>query len=434
MKMKIRKGRPGLICWRTIVLPCMILWHGALAQTTFDISSFGAVGDGRTVNTGSIQKAIDRAYASGGGTVVIPPGRWMTGKIFLRSNIVLDISPDAILLAAPGPVYGEPEGSIPALIYGKDLEKIAISGGGVIEGKTGITRERGEGLGRRLVGLERCRDVRITDITLTHGGGCTMLLHSIDGLEIGHVKLLSFFSQDPDGGGEGKDGVNLDGSSNVWVHDSEFRGSDDAFAFKARESGFLTTSENIKVERCVFASRSSNAIQFGSETNADFRNIEVTDCRIEHSGKAGISISMNDGHTIENITFRNISLRNTCTPIYLSITNRKGIGTIRNITFENIIATDIRQIEEYSRRSPHGFWVAAVNGLKESRIKNLLFKGIELNYQGGIRERAENIRPPDPVPDYQPRQMGMRPASGFYHNPAGADDRQRPPRAATPPR
>jgi polygalacturonase len=226
-----------------------------------NIQEFGAIGDGKSINTNAIQTAIDRAHTEGGGKVYFPSGQWMTGKIFLKSNVELDISPKAILLAAPGPIYGEPEGSIPSLIYGNQLENITITGGGVIEGKTGIIRDRGKGFGRRLIGLERCKNVKISNLTITHGGGCTLLLHSLDSLEIGHVKVLSFYDYDPEGG-EGKDGVNLDGCSNVWIHDCEFRGSDDAFAFKARRSGFRTNSENIKLERCIFASRTSNAIQY----------------------------------------------------------------------------------------------------------------------------------------------------------------------------
>ena len=382
-------------------------------EMTINVQNLGAVNDGKTVNTKVIQTAIDKVHNAGGGTVYFPPGQWMTGKIFLKSNITLDISPKATLLAAPGPIYGKPEGSITSLIYGNQLENITITGGGTIEGKTGITRDRGKGLGRRLVGLEKCKNVKITHLTITHGGGCTILLHSLDNLNIEHVKVHSFYNHDPDGG-DGKDGVNLDGSRNVKIFDCEFLGSDDAFAFKARTSGFRTISENIIIERCVFSSRTSNAIQFGSETHADFRNITIKDCRIEHAGKAGIGITMNDGHIIENITYKNITMRNVCTPFYIGVTTRNGVGQIRNIRLENIKCSDISSNPKYSSRSPEGYWVSTINGLAEMPVENIVFQDVSLHYKGGVNKKAENIKPPDPAPDYQPRRLGLRPASGFY--------------------
>lgn len=181
----------------------------------------------------------------------------------------------------------------------------------------------------------------------------------------------------------------------------------------------MTLSENIIIERCLFSSRTSNAIQFGSETHADFRNILIKDCRIEHAGKAGIGITMNDGHVIENITFRNIMMKKVCTPFYISMTKRNGIGKIRNINFDNIECTDISPDSQLSARSPHGYWTSTINGLSEMHIENIVFKNVSLHYKGGINKKAESISPPDPPVDYQPRKLGIRPASGFYLRHAG---------------
>jgi len=85
-------------------------------NSNLNVLDCGAIGDGITINTVVIQKAIDSVNVLGGGTVYFPAGEWMTGKIFLKSNITLDISPKATILAAPGPIYGQPEGSITSLI------------------------------------------------------------------------------------------------------------------------------------------------------------------------------------------------------------------------------------------------------------------------------------------------------------------------------
>ena len=214
-----------------------------LASNTFDIRDFGAVSDGKIDNTDAINKAIVAANTARGGTVLFPAGQWMSGKIFMKSNVTLNISEGATLLAAPGPIYGEPEGSLSALIWGDGLENVTITGG-VIEGKTGITRDREpSGVGHRIIGLQRCKNVKITNVSLRHGGGTTLHLRSIDGLELVNMKVESFWSRDPNGGGDGRDGAILNGCRNVRVYDSVFKGSDDAFSFKARESSLKTVSE-----------------------------------------------------------------------------------------------------------------------------------------------------------------------------------------------
>jgi hypothetical protein len=102
-------------------------WTMISAQNlTINMQDFGATGDGKIINTEKIQSAIDKVHSQGGGVVYFPAGEWMTGKIFLKSNVTIDISPEATLLAAPGPIYSEPKGSIESLIYGDQLENIGI--------------------------------------------------------------------------------------------------------------------------------------------------------------------------------------------------------------------------------------------------------------------------------------------------------------------
>src|SRR5690348_14537205 len=70
------------------------------AATTFDIRDFGAKGDGAAKDTAAIQKAIDAAAAQGGGTVLVPSGRYLSGTIHIKSNITLHLSPGAVILAS----------------------------------------------------------------------------------------------------------------------------------------------------------------------------------------------------------------------------------------------------------------------------------------------------------------------------------------------
>ena len=137
----------------------------ALAQTparSYDVRAFGATGDGTTPDTGAINQAIDAAAAAGGGTVVFPAGTYVSYSIHLKSNIALYLDAGATLLAADPPPEGQPGGyDAPepnpgtdryedfghahwhnSLIWGENLENIAILGPGRIVGK-GLSRGYG---------------------------------------------------------------------------------------------------------------------------------------------------------------------------------------------------------------------------------------------------------------------------------------------------
>ena len=113
-----------------------------LSQTVFNIADFGATPDGITLNTVAIQKAIDAAHQAKGGTVLIPVGTWLTGTLYLKSNVTFYLDPQAVLLGSTDlddynvPV---PEGGnstyAQCLLYCKDAEKVTLAGSGTIDGQ-----------------------------------------------------------------------------------------------------------------------------------------------------------------------------------------------------------------------------------------------------------------------------------------------------------
>ena len=119
-----------------------------------DVSKYGATGNGKSLDTAAIQKAIDACHAQGGGTVVLNNGKFLSGTIFLKSNITLRIEPGAVLLGsanikdfevhqpgAPQATSGEVADELGAhhigyhLIYADNVDNIALEGGGVIDGQ-----------------------------------------------------------------------------------------------------------------------------------------------------------------------------------------------------------------------------------------------------------------------------------------------------------
>jgi polygalacturonase len=133
--------------------------HDGSSGGNFDVRNFGAVGDGQIIDTPAINKAIDAAASSGGGTVRFSPGTYACYSIHLRSHVTLFLEQGATILAAPTPAaasggYDAPEPDAPwaayqdyghnhwhnSLIWGEDIHDFAICGPGLIWGKRASTR------------------------------------------------------------------------------------------------------------------------------------------------------------------------------------------------------------------------------------------------------------------------------------------------------
>ena len=135
-----------------------ITYRPAFRKDTFDIIRYGAKADGITVNTKSINQAIELCHAAGGGTVLIPKGMWITGPIVMKSNVNLHIEKGSLLQFSRNyndfsivltTWEGQESYRCQAPIGGFDLENIAITGGGIIDGGgdawRAIKREKNDG-------------------------------------------------------------------------------------------------------------------------------------------------------------------------------------------------------------------------------------------------------------------------------------------------
>ena len=210
----------------------------------FDIRTYGAVGDGKTLDSSSINQAIEAAAAAGGGTVVIPPGDWLSFSIRLRSHVGLYLSQGATLLAADSPLPGQTTGynggtydaaesNVPwedyqdyghnhwhsSLIWGEGITNISITGPGLIYGKGlsfGANRSaRGAdrlelaeqaGVGNKSIALKNCHNVLLRDFSILKGGHFGLLLTGVDNLTIDNLTI------DTD-----RDGMDIDCCRNVHV-------------------------------------------------------------------------------------------------------------------------------------------------------------------------------------------------------------------------
>ncbi len=317
-----------------IILPTLLSISLACAAGTkrFVISEFGAVADGKTINTVSIQKAIDQAAAAGGGIVDIPAGTWRSGSIFLKKDVELQLAENAVLLGSTNiedypkrdtRIEGHFEPWRMALVNAQELEGVRIGGKGVLDGN-GITfwaqfwqrrRENPKCTNLeverpRLMFIDRCKDVRVEGISLRYSGFWNLHLYRcsdvlVDGLTITaptrHTKHRHYISDSILKGmkdeasvknaplkdnilGPSTDGIDIDSSQRVTVRNCYISVNDDNIALKGSKGPLADQDkdsppvEDILVENCEFGD-GNGMITCGSEATL-IRNVTVKNCRI----------------------------------------------------------------------------------------------------------------------------------------------------------
>ena len=398
------------------------------AQKIYDVRDFGAQGDGVTFDTKAVNDAIERCSADGGGIVLFPSGyTFLCGTIRLKGEIEYRIEAGALLLGAPNGIgaYDFPEENPweqyqdfghsyyhNSLMWGENLQNVSFTGGGEINGG-GISRSKTvPGDGNKAIAIKTSANITFEDISIVQGGWFAVILNGCRQVVFNRVTIRT-----------PRDGIDLMSCSDVRIADCTIRsvrlegdkevGGDDAIGIKSDYAlGRTIASENIRIERTMLSS-GCNAIQFGSETVGDFRNIRVTDCIIDGAGKAGIGITSNDGAVIEDVVYRNILMKRVATPLFIYVSDRMRrpephpIGKIRRITIEHVAAFDC--LSEIKNEA----YTATISGCETSVIEDVHISNFSVIYKGG-RPRRELILPENTPTQYAPRALGMRPASGFY--------------------
>jgi polygalacturonase len=185
----------------------------ASGRDVYDVTAFGARGDGKAFDTAAINQAITAAAAAGGGTVHFPAGTYLSYSIRLKSNVGLHLGNGCVLLAAEGNGYDAAESNQPwenyqdyghshwhnSLIWGEGLEDISISGPGRIWGK-GLSRGEGPppqaetpGIGNKSIALKNCRNVVLRDFSILHGGHFGILATGVDNLTIDNLRIVPLY-------------------------------------------------------------------------------------------------------------------------------------------------------------------------------------------------------------------------------------------------
>jgi polygalacturonase len=395
---------------------------------TYNVRDFGATGDGKTNDTAAVSKAIETASNDGGGTVHFPSGKYMVASARIRSNVCLELDDDAAIEGLKvGYDAPEPNEKFDryqdfghshfrnSVLWGETVENFAIiggkvNGGGATQGDQKRPTTQPDGTqawgGDKVITIKVGKNLLFKNVTHDTGGHFVYLLNDCENITVNKVVIK-----------KSRDAIDFMGCRNVAVSECNFTGcSDDTIGIKSDYAlGRKINSHDIWVWNNYFES-GCNGLQFGSETAGDFKNIFFWDITINRGWKSGIGITSNDGAVIENVHYKNISIKEAAVPIFILVTDRlrtgepgQKVGTIKNVTFQNITATEIVAGRHHGPAN-----AATISGRPGAVIENLTFENVKITYKGGDDAKEAELVPPYPKEKYQPNGMGKRPASGWF--------------------
>ena len=349
------------------------LQNNALAFSS-NVRDFGAKADGRTNDTGAIQKAIDAANEKGGGIAYVPPGTYLAASIEIRSHVTLYLEAGATILGSTNlsdyrPLAGpdpKADANDKHLIFAHRAENIGLAGPGVVDGQGQhfwVRKDRpkvaSEDLWRDvatydwkplarpspMVELVECRNVRIESVTLRNSPGWTLRPIACDSVFIRGISIRNPIY------GPNCDGIDPTCCQNVFISDCDIATADDTICLKSDNPyGELRVSQNITITNCVLTG-CCNGLKLGTSTRGGFENITFSnsvicndDVPLNERIIAGVAIEMVDGGWVDGVVISNIRMRNVRTPIFVRLGNRgsgqpsRVPGRLRNVMISNIDA------------------------------------------------------------------------------------------------
>ena len=450
--------------------PTLVRANGSLSGF-HDVRKYGAKGDGRTVDSDAINRAIEAAARAGGGTVIIPPGRYLSFSIRLKSHITLVLAQGAVLEAAdptkhkgrydlPEGVYEEQFGDYGvahyhnSLIYGDGIGDVAVIGQGMIHG-LGLRREgpgpkwhgipgwvspkeRGmtphearlsdpaeraeEGKGNKSLAFKNCRNILLRDLTILQGGHFCMYAIGCSGMTIDNLRI------DTD-----RDGIDVDCSRDVKISNCTVNAhKDDAIVLK---SSYVLERKIMCEDVTIIGCKTSGyalgtmldgtykpsdyrapddvgvlgRIKLGTDSVGGFRNVLVTGCTCENS--RGLQMGAIDGGTLEDVTFSDITMRNVVNhPIFVRLSARNRAPRGAGVaTVRRVRFSDINV------SGANGRYACGVVGIPDGIIEDVSFSNVHVSSAGGGTAADAALDPPERRnSSLEPSFMKTFPAHGLF--------------------
>jgi polygalacturonase len=367
----------------------------------YPASLFGIYSDGVTLNTRSIQFAIDYINQQGGGRLVFDVGRFLTGSIYLKSNVTLHLMEGAVLLGVLNPLDYDRQG-FTALVFGRNQQNIAVTGKGVIDGqgrqvarnvielvhkgliKDAFRNDRPEAEIRpMLIYFRSCENVLIRGVTMRNAASWVQTYDQCKNLRADSITIDSraFWNND---------GIDIVDCDSVAITNSYIDSDDDGVCLKSHDPNSLC--QNILVRNCTIRS-SANGIKFGTASLGGFKNIRLINIKIFNTYRSAIALEAVDGGFIENVEVDSLQAVNTGNAIFLRIGERVSgkKGRLENIRINHVTAEIASNkpdsgyeyegpIEDMPRNTSPP---VIITGLPGTIITNISLNNIVLRHPGG---------------------------------------------------
>lgn len=441
---------------KRILLTLLLTFLALSRSLALDVRDFGALGDGRHIDSPAINAAIESAASAGGGLVVVPEGTYLCYSIHLRSGITLRLERGAVIKAAPvtdteGYDEAEPNESRyqdyghshwhNSLLWGENLHDLTIEGEGLIDG-TGVLKRDGPRRGYRgmpqankALALRDCQRVTLRGVSFLQCGHFAMLLTGVDDLLIEDLLIDT-----------NRDAIDIDCCERVVVRRCRVNSlCDDAIVLKCSYAlGRPKPTEHVLVEDCEVSGYDvgsffdgtcttlvekapdgdgpTGRIKLGTESNGGFRHITIRRCRFTHC--RGLALETVDGAAMEDVDVSDLTMHDICnSPIYIRLGDRmrapEGFhpSTVRNIRIRHVKVTDAD-----SR------YACLIAGVEEQPVRDVRIEHLSVQFRGGLtmddyrEQRGVNpffipaARKPSQLGEAnypEPSAHGIQPAWGF---------------------
>ncbi|MFI5128426.1 MAG: glycoside hydrolase family 28 protein [Chitinophagales bacterium] len=367
---------------KVIISFCLFCFLFTGLHGQYNVRNFGARGNGATLDTKSVQQAIDKAYQGKGGVVIIPPGTYKIGTLILKDNVELHLEAGAMLLGSPDyHDYTAVKQNLSSrtrelyaryfMIFAERAKNISITGPGTIHGNglKHFQESRPQNLRPYMIRLVNCENVIIRDIRLLESANWTLHLLGCREVNVDGIVIET-------NGDGNRDGLDIDASQRIKVSNSRFSTTDDAIVLKATNDELC---ENVVITNCIVTACGGSAIKTGTESNGGFRNITINNCTLNNiSVHAGIELMTVDGGVMENILVNNISMNNVGTPFFIRLGIRarpfedsqyvKKIDDVKDISLTNITVLNAKL-------------PSSIIGLHRQPVKNITISNYTARYE-----------------------------------------------------
>ena len=425
-------NRHQLLTFAALLVAPLAALHAADArqQPIFNIRTYGATGDGTTLDTKSVQEAIAACHAAGGGIVEVPAGDYHVGTLKMLSNVTLKLNEGASLLgsktienyvAEAGGVAEEPAFQ-KCLIQAENATHIGFQGAGLIDGRGSLgafpVKVNGKIAERpTMMRLVNCKQVNFAGVTFKNPASWG--LHLVECQNV-HFDGITIQSRDNNAN---NDGIDLDGCRDVVIENCRINSGDDAVCLKS------TTKQpcsNIVVRSCQLSSKTAG-FKLGTSSRSGFVDIQVTDSRFHDCPMGAIKLLLVDGGRLENVELERLTMEEVGGPIFIRLGNRgrlyerpiaqiykkdvkpegAPVGVIRGVTIKDVTARVSGK--DLDRQG------IMITGIPGHRVQDVTLENIQIRFPGGGTREAAVRQVPEDIARY-PEQyfFGVLPDWGLF--------------------